>query len=52
MSDSEGIPEEVLRRPHYTNDELIDLTCMAREYGMNINIIGKIGILGKRRKTS
>jgi radical SAM superfamily enzyme YgiQ (UPF0313 family) len=49
-SGSERIRKEVLRRAHYTNDELIRFASMAREYGISIVLFVMIGIPGETPK--
>lgn len=46
-SGSERVRSEVLRRPRYTNSELIDFTSLAKQYGISITLYAMIGLPGE-----
>ncbi len=46
-SGSEKIRKEILRRPPYTNQELISFCTMIRQYGIDVQLFALIGIPGE-----
>jgi anaerobic magnesium-protoporphyrin IX monomethyl ester cyclase len=46
-SGSKRIRNDVLRRPKYTNEDLISFSRMVKKYGMQLNIFALIGIPGE-----
>jgi radical SAM superfamily enzyme YgiQ (UPF0313 family) len=46
-SGSERIRKEILKRPRYTNDELVKFASIAKEYGVNTTVFVLIGIPGE-----
>ncbi|MFC2171639.1 B12-binding domain-containing radical SAM protein [Acidobacteriota bacterium] len=48
-SGSERIRREILRRPRYSNDEIIRLCTMARDLGIKVGLCSMIGLPGETR---
>ena len=46
-SGSERIRKDILKRPRYTNDEIVEFSHIAREYGVNTTVYVLIGIPGE-----
>jgi anaerobic magnesium-protoporphyrin IX monomethyl ester cyclase len=48
-SGSERVRKEILRRPPYTNEEIISFCTLAKKYGISINMYVMVGIPGETR---
>lgn len=46
-SGSERIRKDILKRPNYTNDEIVRFSHVAREYGVNTTVFALMGIPGE-----